>query len=282
MRSVAILGAGGIGAAVARALAERECVQHIVMVDASAGVAAGKALDIAQSGPIDGWDARVSGTAALEPALQPSLVVVADRHADGEWLGEPAIEMLRRTLDTVACPVLFAGPGQRGVMEAIARELKRRACPPRRHGTRGARIGGARAHRPRGRALAGRRWRCRSSACPGASSWRGTSRASTDAAAADVFSPPALARLDAQIQASWPPGPYALGSAAAAVAAGILGGSPRRRTAFAVIDGEERRRPAVAAVPVTLGPSGVSGIHVPDLSPRERLAFETGLVSHGR
>jgi malate/lactate dehydrogenase len=97
-------------------------------------------------------------------------------------------------------------------------------------------------------------------------------------AATSVLSPPALARLDAQVQQSWPPGPYALGSAASAVACGLLAGSPRRRTVFAVLEGEERRRPVVAAVPVTLDPGGVAVRHLPELSPRERLAFETGLA----
>src|SRR4051812_34797578 len=80
MRSVAILGAGAIGATVARALAEREVARHVVLVDAAAEVARGKALDIAQSGPIDGWDTRLSGTARLDEAMQPTIVVLADRH----------------------------------------------------------------------------------------------------------------------------------------------------------------------------------------------------------
>jgi malate dehydrogenase len=276
MRSVAIFGAGPTGAAAARALAGREVAQRIVLVDSSAAVAAGKALDIAQSGPIDGWDTRLEGTAVLDLALAPSLVIVADRHAEGEWVGEPGLEFLRRTLAVVSCPVVFAGTGQHALIASVAREL----------GVARARLLGSapEALASAARALAAlatrtspaevtvsvvgapRRFVC---------AWN-ESRVS-GAAVAAVLTPPELARLDAQIQASWPPGPYALGSAAAVVAGAILSGSPRRRTVFAVVDGRSPTRPAVAAMPATLDATGVASLHVPELSPRERLLFEGAL-----
>jgi hypothetical protein len=98
------------------------------------------------------------------------------------------------------------------------------------------------------------------------------------AAATAVLSPPELSKLDARVKASWPPGPYALGSAAAAVACGVLGGSPRRFTVFALIAGAADRRPTAVAVAATLGHGGLASLHVPDLSPRERLAFDGTLT----
>jgi len=278
MRSVAILGAGPIGAAVARALAEREAAGHIRLVDAAATVAAGKALDIAQSGPIDGWDTRLSGAAACDGSIDPAIVVVADRHGpDGEWNGEAGLEMLRRIVPRFSCPILFAGPAQHTLMALVAREL---AIAP-------SRIAGS---APEALASAARALTALAAGASPADvavslvgvpgrfvvAWN-ESRVG-GMAATSALSPPALARLDAQVQASWPPGPYALGSAASAVACSLLNGSPRRRTVFAVLEGEERMRPVVAALPVTLDGGGIAVRHVPELSPRERLAFETGLA----
>lgn len=273
MRSVAILGAGPIGAATARVLAEREVAQRIVLVDASVSVASGKALDIAQSGPIDGWDTRLSGAAALEPALAPSLVIVADRHAEGEWLGEPALELLRRLLPAVPCPVVFAGPGQRDLMASATREL----------GVARTRLVGSapEALASSARALAALAAGCSPAevavslvGAPGQFVCAWNESRFGGSAAHDALTPPELARLDARIQASWPPGPYALGSAASAVACAILAGSPRRRTVFAVMERVSAAGFEVAATPATLGPGGVVSIHFPELSPRERLAFD--------
>jgi len=62
---VAILGAGELGATLARRLAESERFREVVLVDASEGRARGKALDLAQSGPVEGYDTRVAGQADL-------------------------------------------------------------------------------------------------------------------------------------------------------------------------------------------------------------------------
>src|SRR5688500_1007469 len=55
MTSVAIIGAGDLGGAVAQALAARDRVGRLLIVDAIAGAAAGKALDIRQSGAVSGF-----------------------------------------------------------------------------------------------------------------------------------------------------------------------------------------------------------------------------------
>ena len=53
MTTVAIIGAGDIGGACAHALALGDRAGNIVVVDKVASVAAGKALDIRQSGAIE-------------------------------------------------------------------------------------------------------------------------------------------------------------------------------------------------------------------------------------
>lgn len=278
MRSVAILGAGAIGATVARALAEREVARHVVLVDAAAEVARGKALDIAQSGPIDGWDTRLSGTARLDEAMQPTIVVLADRHgADGEWSGDAALELLRRLRVEPTCPIVFAGAAQHRTIAAGVRELG--LSPSRLVGSAPEALA----------ACAGALTALVAGVSPAdvlvsvvgvpgrfVVAWNESSVGGSPAA--HRLPAHALARLDAQILASWPPGPYALGSAAAAVIAGMLKGSPRRRTVFAVLGGLGEGRNAVAAIPATLAPSGIYALHRPALSPREQTMFETGLA----
>ena len=80
MQTVAILGAGELGGAVGRALACRDLVSRIVFIDKSATVAAGKALDIRQSGPVEGFDTRLDGTDDLTSIIGASVVVLADDH----------------------------------------------------------------------------------------------------------------------------------------------------------------------------------------------------------
>ena len=59
---VCIIGAGDIGGAVAHALARSERVSRVLLIDADAKVAAGKALDIQQSGAVDLFHVRLDGT----------------------------------------------------------------------------------------------------------------------------------------------------------------------------------------------------------------------------
>src|SRR5213595_3904685 len=60
-RKIALIGAGMIGGTLAHLAAMRE-LGEIVLFDVVEGVPEGKALDIAQAGPIDDFDARLKGT----------------------------------------------------------------------------------------------------------------------------------------------------------------------------------------------------------------------------
>ena len=90
-----------------------------------------------------------------------------------------------------------------------------------------------------------------------------------------VLPPHDVRMAEQRIRASWPPGPYALGSAAARVTAAMLTRSRRRFTAFALLDGEWRHR--AAAVSVVLGPDGIAAREEPVLSARERVQLATAL-----
>ncbi len=57
---IALIGAGNIGGTLAHLIGLKE-LGDVVLFDVFGGVAAGKALDIMQSGPVDGFDAAMTG-----------------------------------------------------------------------------------------------------------------------------------------------------------------------------------------------------------------------------
>ena len=60
-KKIALIGAGMIGGTLAHLAAMRE-MGDIVLFDIAEGIPQGKALDLAQAGPIDGFDAKLKGT----------------------------------------------------------------------------------------------------------------------------------------------------------------------------------------------------------------------------
>jgi malate dehydrogenase len=60
-KKIALIGAGMIGGTLAHLAAIRE-MGDIVLVDVAEGIPQGKALDLAQAGPVEGFDARLTGT----------------------------------------------------------------------------------------------------------------------------------------------------------------------------------------------------------------------------
>jgi malate dehydrogenase len=73
---VAVVGAGNVGATAAQRLAEKHLARTVVMIDVVEGVPQGKALDQWQSGPIEGFDARVIGTNGYDEAAGAEVFVV--------------------------------------------------------------------------------------------------------------------------------------------------------------------------------------------------------------
>jgi malate dehydrogenase len=76
LEKVAVVGAGNVGATAAQRLAEKHLARTVVMIDVVEGVPQGKALDQWQSGPIEGFDARVIGTNGYDEAANAELFVV--------------------------------------------------------------------------------------------------------------------------------------------------------------------------------------------------------------
>lgn len=60
-KKIALIGAGNIGGTLAH-LALQKQLGDVVLFDITEGVPQGKALDLSQCGPIEGWDLNISGT----------------------------------------------------------------------------------------------------------------------------------------------------------------------------------------------------------------------------
>jgi malate dehydrogenase len=74
-RKVTVVGAGNVGGTTAQRLAERNYAD-VVLVDIIEGLPQGKALDILESGPILGYDSRVTGTNGYEETAGSDVVVI--------------------------------------------------------------------------------------------------------------------------------------------------------------------------------------------------------------
>jgi malate dehydrogenase len=72
---IALVGAGNIGGTLAHLIGLKE-LGDVVMFDVFGGVAAGKALDIMQSGPVDGFDSAMAGGSDYAAIAGADVVIV--------------------------------------------------------------------------------------------------------------------------------------------------------------------------------------------------------------
>ena len=278
MSFIAIIGAGPLGGALAHTLAWRGRVAEVRLIDPAAGIAAGKALDIQQAGPIEQFATTVTSGDTIHAAAGADAIVIADLVEGGEIAGESGLAMLKQ-LGRIGerAPLLFAGGGQHELMTRAVRELH---IAPRR--------------------LAG------SAPLALESGVRAVAAALIDASpvdlsicvagvpprnavigwdAATAFAQPIsrvlpaheMAGVSSRLPALWPPAPYALASAAARVAEALAHGARRRYTCFAAIDAAGAGRDFIAAVPVEFVEGGIGKALEPALSRHERTIFENGL-----
>jgi len=74
-KKIALIGAGNIGGTLAHLVGLKE-LGDVVLFDVFPGVAAGKALDIMQSGPVDGFDSNMVGTGDYAAIAGADVVIV--------------------------------------------------------------------------------------------------------------------------------------------------------------------------------------------------------------
>lgn len=74
-KKISIIGAGNVGATCAHWLAQKE-LADIVLLDIVDGLAAGKALDMLEAGPIGRYNIRVTGTCDYAETAQSDIVII--------------------------------------------------------------------------------------------------------------------------------------------------------------------------------------------------------------
>jgi malate dehydrogenase len=278
-----IVGAGDIGGALARHVAALDLVSRIVMVDDLANVAAGKALDVAQSGPVDGYHTALAGTSDVAAVVGAAAILIADRAGmpqAPEWQDDAGLALLKRVagLNQVA-PILFAGATQATVIERGVNEM----------GLSRLRVFGTAPEALRSAVMA--ITAIEAGAAPADMSIAVLGRppqhvivpwdqaAISGRSATAVLSAAQLARLDARIARLWPPGPHALAAAATAILRSALTRAPRVHAVLAAVTNDEGIPGRSAMLPAQVNPSGIAALVPPALSARDRVRFETTLLT---
>ena len=72
---ITVVGAGNVGATAAHWLAAKE-LGDVVLVDIVEGVPQGKALDLAQAAPIEGYDVKLVGTNTYDGTENSDVVII--------------------------------------------------------------------------------------------------------------------------------------------------------------------------------------------------------------
>ena len=76
MKKISLIGAGQIGGTLAHLIGLKELANEVVMFDVASGVAKGKALDIAQSSSVDGFNVNFSGTDNYEDIKNSDVIII--------------------------------------------------------------------------------------------------------------------------------------------------------------------------------------------------------------
>ncbi len=284
MSVVAIVGAGTLGGALAQTIAARDRVRAVRLVDRAADVAAGKALDIRQSAPLDRFGTRVTAHGDIAAAADADVVVLAGPAGgpEREWTAAEGLALLGELRAGGSPPVVVcAGASHRRLVERGVAE----------HGAPRRRLFGSAPEALRAAVTA---VVALDLGCP-----------ASDVALTVVGIPPRHAvvpwgqatvagqRLDRRLPAArlerarartprlWPPGPYALAAAAARVVAGLVDRIARVPACFVVSDGELDAPGRALAVPVQIDVGGIARIVEPALSSSERVRIRTALDEAG-
>jgi malate/lactate dehydrogenase len=254
-------------------------VSTIILVDDAGTIAQGKALDIRQAGPVDRYTTNVTGTSSLDLVMNATVVVLADATASGDWRDDAAVGYLRRVMAMNAtAPIVCAGAHQASVVERAVREV----------GVARTRIFGSAPEALRSAVMS---LVALEAGCAATDvnltvvgrpphqiivPWEDASIAGRRATS--VLTPPAITRLDSRLAKLWPPGPLALGSAAARAIKTALSRTPRVISAFVAVPNGDAL-PRAGMLPVTLNPRGISAVVNTPLTARDQVRLETALQS---
>ncbi|PWT86566.1 MAG: hypothetical protein C5B57_00795 [Blastocatellia bacterium] len=279
MLDIAIIGAGDLGGTLAHVLARRSIAGVVRLIDEQVRIAEGKALDIEQAAPIEGFATRISGARDLSIAAGAAVAIVADRAGGAEWEGDDGVMLLKRLSGFVSAGVIVcAGSSHRQLVDRAVRELH-----INRHRIFGsapeALAAGARAltalaldASPRDVALSILGIPPDHLVIP----WQDATLAGF--AVNRMIDDPVRRRLAGRISALWPPGQYALAAAAAKTVEAMFGRSRSVVSCFLAPEDSMRHRLRTAAFPVRVGAAGVEQVLAPSLSVVDRVALENATM----
>ena len=75
-KKISLIGAGQIGGTLAHLIGIKELVSEVVLFDVEEGIAKGKALDIAQSSSVDGFDVKFKGTNSYSDIKNSDVIII--------------------------------------------------------------------------------------------------------------------------------------------------------------------------------------------------------------
>src|SRR5207245_10924668 len=122
---------GELGGQVADAPARRDVARAIVLLDDAGTVAEGKALDIAQAAPIEGFATQLSGSTDVAAAFGCAVIVLAETAKSGEWQDDAAQQLLRQIAAGAPNAIVICdGASHRDVVQGGRRRLELSADLP--------------------------------------------------------------------------------------------------------------------------------------------------------
>jgi malate dehydrogenase len=109
-KKISIIGAGFVGATAAHWAAEKE-LGDVVLVDILEGIPQGKALDLFQAAPVEGFDARVIGSNGYDETKDSSVVIVTSGVPRKPGMSrEDLLEINKKVIESVVSQVVERSP----------------------------------------------------------------------------------------------------------------------------------------------------------------------------
>jgi len=109
-KKISIIGAGFVGATAAHWAAEKE-LGDVVLVDILEGIPQGKALDLFEASPVEGFDARVIGSNGYEETKDSSVVIITSGVPRKPGMSrEDLLEINKKIIESVVAQVVERSP----------------------------------------------------------------------------------------------------------------------------------------------------------------------------
>lgn len=109
-KKITVVGAGNVGATTAQGIVGRE-LGDVVLVDIIEGLSQGKALDLQESGPVEGFDCQLVGTNGYEETADSDIVVITSGVPRKPGMSrEDLLETNKQIVESVVAQVVEKSP----------------------------------------------------------------------------------------------------------------------------------------------------------------------------